>query len=147
MYIGNERRQHARYGAGSLSASISFQDKSSGDVYVESVKPFDFNSSGIAIETNLDFEKDSKISLNISHGGIHASDIICKVIHVVHQGNKNRYGLLFDFAANERMYEEVEELLVNIEMTLKKKQKLPSRRTFRLKKSIERQRRIKMIGR
>jgi hypothetical protein len=147
MYLGDERRQHTRYRAGNISVTVSFRDKSSGNIYVESVQAFDFNSSGIAIETNLEFEQDNPISLNISQGGYHASNIICKVIHVLNRDNKNRYGLQFDYAANEHMYDEVEEILTNIERGLSKKQKLPSRRNFRLKKSIERRRRIKIIGR
>jgi len=147
MYIGEERRQYARYSAGSMTASISFQDKSSGDVCVESVQPVDFNSSGMAIETNLDFEIESKISLNISLGRNHASDIIGTVRNVLNQGNKNRYGLQFDFAANDHMCsEEVEEILANIEGDLKKKQNPPSRKTYRLNKAIQRARRIKILG-
>jgi hypothetical protein len=147
MYIGDERRQYARYGVGNMTASISFQDKSSGEVCVESVKPIDFNSFGMAIETNLDFEIENKISLNISLGRNHASDIIGTVRNVFNQGDKNRYGLQFDFAASEHMSsEEVEEILANIEGDLKKKQNSPSRKKFRLNKSIERGRRIKLLG-
>jgi len=147
MYIGDERRQYARYSAGSMIASISFKDKSSGEVCVESVKPVDFNSSGMAIETNLDFEVENKISLNISLGKNHASDIIGTVRNVMNQGDKKRYGLQFDFAANEHMQsDEVEEILANIEGDLKRKQNSPSRKTFRLNKAIERARRIKILG-
>ena len=147
MYIGDERRQYARYSVGNMTASISFQDKSSGEVCVESVKPVDFNSNGIGIQTNLDFEVGDKISLNISLGRNHASDIIGTVRNVVNQGDKNRYGLQFDFAANEHMSsEEVEEILANIEGDLKNKQNSPSRKTFRRNKARERGRRIKILG-
>ena len=148
MYIGEERRQYARYSARSMTASISFQDESSGEICVESIQPIDFNSFGMAIETNLAFEIESKICLNISQGRNHASDIICTVRNMVNQGNKNRYGLQFDFTANEHMCsEEVEEILSNIENILKKKQNSPSRNAFRRNKAIDRCRRIKIIGR
>ncbi len=49
MYLGEERRQYARYSARSMTASISFQDESSGEICVESVQPIDFNSFGMAI--------------------------------------------------------------------------------------------------
>ncbi|MGD0168578.1 MAG: PilZ domain-containing protein [Smithella sp.] len=148
MYLGEERRQYARYKATSMTASISFQDETSGEVCVESVQPIDFNSFGMAIETNLVFEKENKISLDISHGRNHASDIICTVRNVMNEGNKNRYGLQFDFAANEHMCsEEVEEILSSIENNLKKNQNLPSRNAFRRNRAIDRRRRIKIIGR
>jgi dipeptidase len=67
---------------------------------------------------------------------------------MVKQGDKNRYGLQFDFAANEYMCsEELEELLENIENILKKNQNYPSRNAFRLNKARERRKRIKTIGR
>ena len=148
MYLGEERRQYARYIARSMTTSISFQDVSSGEICVENVQPIDFNSFGMAIETNLVFEKENKISLDISHGRNHASDILCIVRNVVNKGSKNRYGLQFDFAANEHMCsEEVEEILSSIENNLKKNQNLPSRKAFRRNKAIDRCRRIKIIGR
>jgi hypothetical protein len=147
MYIGDERRQYARYSAAGMNASVSLQDESSGDICVESVQPVDFNSFGMAIETNLDFQIENKISLNISLGKDHVSDIIGTVRNVINQGNKNRYGVLFDFAANEHMRsEEVEDVLAHIEMSLKKKHASPSRKAFRLNKAIERARRIKLTG-
>jgi hypothetical protein len=147
MYIGTERRQYARYSAGGMTVSISFQDKSSGEVCVERVKPLDFNSNGIAFETNINLEIESTISLDISKWRNHASDIICIVRNVVKQDDKNRYGLQFDFAANEYMCsEELEEILVNIENDLKKNQNTPSRNAYRRSKAIERRRRIKIIG-
>ncbi|MGP8153852.1 MAG: PilZ domain-containing protein [Smithella sp.] len=148
MYKGEERRQYSHYRAGDMTASISFQDESDGKACVESVKPVDFNFFGMAIETNLDLEIESKISLNISKGKNHASDIICIVRNVVNQGNKNRYGLQFDFAANEYMCsEEVEEILVNIENILKKNQNSLSRKAFRRNKIMARRLRIEIVGR
>ena len=148
MYIGTERRQYSRYRAGDMTASISFQDESSGEVYVERVKTFDFNCNGMSIETNLDLEIESKISLDISKERYHASNVICTVFNMVKQGDKNRYGLQFDFAANEYMCsEELEEILENIENILKKNQNYPSRNAFRLNKARERRKRIKTIGR
>jgi hypothetical protein len=147
MYLGQDRRQYSRYKVGDMIAHISFRDESSGAVCVESVKPLDFNSYSISFETNIDLEIESRISLAISKGRYHASDIVCIVRNVVKQGNKNRYGLQFDFSANEHMgSEELEEILANIENLLKKKMDLPSRKTFRLKKAIDRRRRIKLIG-
>lgn len=148
MYLGDERRQYVRYSAGSMAASVSFQDKSSGEIFVESVKPVDFNSYGMAIQTNLDFEVGDKISLNISLGRNRVSNIIGTVRNMLKQENNNRYGLQFDFSANEHMCSEgVEEILASIERDLKKKQNIPSRKKFRLNKAIERGRRIKIIGR
>ncbi|HUN55685.1 MAG TPA: PilZ domain-containing protein [Smithella sp.] len=148
MYLGEERRQYARYNATGMTASISFQDETSSDVCVESVQPIDFNSFGMAIETNLVFEKENRISLDISCGRNHAPDILSIVRNVVNKGNKNRYGLQFDFAANAHMRsEEVEEILSSIEDTLKKNQNLPSRKAYRRNKAIDRRRRIKIIGR
>ena len=148
MYIGSERRQYSRYRVGDMTASISFQDKSSGEVCVERVKTFDFNCNGMSIETNLDLEIEGKISLNISKGRYHASNVVCTVFNMVKQGDKNRYGLQFDFAANEYMCsEELEEILENIENILKKNQNSPSRNAFRLTKARERRKRIKTIGR
>lgn len=148
MYIGTERRQYSRYSTRDMTASISFQDESSGEVCVEKVKPLDYHSYGISFETNLDFEIKRKISLDISKGRNHASDIICIVRNVMKQGDKNRYGLQFDFTANEYMRsEELEETLANIEKILKKNQNSPSRNAYRLIKARDRRRRIKIIGR
>ncbi|MFA5321918.1 MAG: PilZ domain-containing protein [Smithella sp.] len=148
MYIGQERRQCSRYKAGDMTASISFHDKSSGNICVEKVKPVDFNGYGISLETNIDLEIESKISLNISKGKHHASDLTCIVRDVINQGDKKRYGLQFDFAANEHMYsEELEEILANVENILKKNHNAPSRTSFRRMKARERLRRIKIIGR
>jgi hypothetical protein len=148
MYLGEERRQYERYSTGSMTASVSFQDNTSGEIFVESVKPVDFNSNGIAIQTNLDFEIGDEISLNISLGRNRVSNIIGTVRNMLKQENNTRYGLKFDFAANEHMRsEEVEEILANIERDLKKKQNSPSRKKYRLNKAIERGRRIKIIGR
>jgi hypothetical protein len=132
MYIGTERRQCRRYKAGGMNANISFQDESSGKVCVERVNPVDFNSFGMSIETNLDLEIESRISLDISKGNNHASNIICIVCYVENQGKNNRYGLQFDFAANEYMYsDELEETLANIEKNLKKNQNDPYRNLYR----------------
>jgi len=148
MYKGTERRQYPRYSVKDMTASISFQDKSSGEVCVEKVKPLDFNVNGIALETNVDLEIENRISLDISHGRNRASNIICVVRNVMKQGDKNRYGLQFDFAANEYMCsEELEEALENIEKALKKNQDKPSRSAYRLNKARERRLRIKIIGR
>jgi hypothetical protein len=147
MYIGTERRQYARYSAGSMTANISFQDKTSGGICIEKVKLLDFNGNGIAFETNLNLEIESRISLNMTKGRNHASDLICIVRNVVKQDDKNRYGLQFDFAANEYMCsEELEEILANIENALKKNQNTPSRNAYRRNKAIDRRRRIKTIG-
>jgi len=132
MYIGTERRQYPRYKAGGMIASISFQDESNGKVCAERVKAVDFNSFGMSIETNLDLEIESRISLDISKGNNHTSDIICIVCYAENQGKNNMYGLQFDFAANEYMYsDEMEETLANIEKNLKKNQNDPYRNIYR----------------
>ena len=132
MYIGTERRQCTRYKAGGMIASISFQDESNGKVCAERVKAVDFNSFGMSIETNLNLEIESRIFLDISKGNNHASDIICIVCYAESQGKNNRYGLQFDFAANEYMYsDELEETLADIEKNLKKNQNDPYRNLYR----------------
>ena len=131
MYTGKERRQNPRYGAENMTASISFQDESSGKVRFEKVQPVDFCVSGIAIETNINLEIGSKFSLDISSGKNHASNIVSIVRNVVNQGDKNRYGLEFDFAANYYMCsEKLEETLSNIEHLLKKDHKFPHRNPY-----------------
>jgi hypothetical protein len=122
-----------------MTSNISFQDKSSGKVYVVRVKFIDFNIIGMSIETNLDLKTENKLSLHIFNGSNHASNIKCMVNNVVNHGNKNRYGLQFDFAANEYMCsEEVEEMLANIENNLQRNHKPPYRNAYR---------RIKTTGR
>lgn len=148
MYTDQERRQYPRYRAEDMTATISFQDESSRTIIVEKVKPLDFNSHSIAFETNLDFKIDSKMAIDISRGRYYAPEIICTVRSAVRQGDKNRYGLIFDFTANEYMCsKELEETLANIQDALKKHQHVPARRTFRIKKARERRLRIKILGR
>jgi len=80
-----------------MTASISFQDKSSGKVCVERVKTFDFNCNGMSIETNLDLEIEGKISLNISKERYHASNVICTVFNMVKQGDKKQVWIAIRF--------------------------------------------------
>jgi hypothetical protein len=131
MYTGMERRQHPRYSAGHMTASISFQDKSIGKVFAAKVQPIDFTISGIAIKTNINLEVGNKISLDISCGRNRASNIVSIVHTVVNKGNNHKYGLQFDFTANEYMCsEELEEILMNIEHTLKKNHKFTHRTPY-----------------
>jgi PilZ domain len=138
LYTGDERRQNPRYGAESMTVSISFQNESSGKAFVEKVQPFDFSISGVSIKTNINMEIGSKISLDISKGSYRASNIVSIVRNVMNQGDKNRYGLQFDFSANDYMCsEELEEILSNIEYALKKNHKYPHRNPYRRAKIID----------
>ena len=135
MYTGKERRLHARYSAGNMSASILIQDET-GKQYFERVKAVDFNSIGMSIETNIELRIESKIKINISKGKDRLEDIICTVCYLEDQGNNNRYGLQFDFGANEYMCsEKVEETLVSMEKQMKKNQNSPYRAAYRRIKS------------
>lgn len=139
MYTGKDRRQHPRYDAAMMSVSITLRDEASGELFVEKVQPVDFNFSGIAVETNLDLDTDSKIFLDISKGKNRASNLSAVIRHAVSQGGKNRYGLQFDFSANEYMGSEaVERTLTTIELSLKKKRKTPYRNVYRRIKSSHR---------
>lgn len=132
MYTGKDRRHYPRYKAESITVDVSFQGESNEIVCVERVNPIDFNRFGMAIDTNLELEIESNVFVDISRGKDCASDIICTVCYVQNQGKNNRYGLLFNFAANEYMSsEEVEEVLVNIEKILKKKHVAPYRNAYR----------------
>jgi hypothetical protein len=131
MYTGEERRLHPRYGAENMTASISFQDESSGKTRFEKVHPVDFSVSGITIITNIHLKIGSTISLDLSKESLRASNIIGIVRNVVNQGDKSRYGLEFDFAANDYMCsEKLEETLSNMEHLVKKDHKFPHRNPY-----------------
>jgi hypothetical protein len=136
MYTGKDRRQHPRYDAANMSVSITLRDEVSGEFFVEKVQPVDFNFSGIAVETNLDLDEKSKIFLDISEGKNRIFNLTAIICHVVTQGGKKRYGLQFDFSANEYMESEaVEQALTKIELSLKKKRKNLYRNVYRRIKS------------
>ena len=63
MYLGEERRQYARYRARSMTTSISFQDVSSGEICVESVQPIDFKGNYAIINCSLSHPMDKFIKL------------------------------------------------------------------------------------
>lgn len=135
MYTGKERRQYTRYSAGNMSASILIQDEN-GRQSFERVKAVDFNTIGMSIETNLELRIDSKIIINVSKGKNSLSDLICIVCYVEDQEHNNRYGLQFDFGANEYMCsEKVEEVLESMEKQMRKNQNSPYRAAYRRIKS------------
>jgi len=132
MYVGKERRQNPRYTVGGMTANISFHDEASGNLCFERVHPMDFNMTGVSIETNLDLIPKSTVSIDISKDNIHVRNLVSTVVYVMHHANKKRYGLLFDFSANEYMgSEEVEQALSSIEHALKKNQKQTHRGLYR----------------
>jgi hypothetical protein len=132
MYVGVERRQHPRYDADSMNAGISFQDKESGKVRFEKVQAVDFSVSGVAIKTNIALEPGEMVTINISKDRFHASNLIAMVRNVINLESKNRYGLEFDFTANDYMAsEQLEQTLANIEHALKKSHKYMHRNPYR----------------
>ncbi|MBU0990923.1 MAG: PilZ domain-containing protein [Proteobacteria bacterium] len=132
MYTGKERRQNARYNAGSMSVSISYEDKSTGLRSIERVKAIDYNNMGLSIETNLVFNVGENISIDISHRNERLSGVIGLVCYVEEQEDTFRYGIQFDFGANEFMCsEQVETALEGIQHMMKRSQPSSHRAAYR----------------
>lgn len=132
MYTGKERRQNARYGAGSMSVNISYEDKTTGVKSMERVKAVDYNNMGLSIETNLAFNVGENVLMDISHHSERLAGVAGIVCYVEDQVDNFRYGIQFDFGANEFMCsEEVETTLENIQRMMKRSQPSSHRAAYR----------------
>ena len=136
MYTGKERRQNARYNATTMSINISYMDKSTGVSSVEKVKAIDFNTMGISIETNLEYNVGENVEMDISHRHERLFNVIGIVCYVEELNNNYRYGIQFDFGANEFMCsEQVETTLENIQHMMRRNQPSSHRAAYRRIKS------------
>ena len=132
MYTGKERRQNARYNATTMSINISYMDKSTGVSSVEKVKAIDFNTMGISIETNLEYNVGENVEMDISHRHERLFNVIGIVCYVEELNNNYRYGIQFDFGANEFMCsEQVETTLENIQHMMRRNQPSSHRAAYR----------------
>lgn len=132
MFTGKERRQHVRYSAGSMSVNVSYEDKSTGIKSIERVKAIDFNNMGLSMETNLVFNVGERMLIDISNRNERLSGIVGIVCYVEEQNDNFRYGVQFDFGANEFMCsEEVESALEGIQHMMKRSQPASHRSAYR----------------
>ena len=132
MYTGKERRQNARYNAKTMSINMTYMDKSTGVSSVEKVKAIDFNTMGISIETNLEFNVGENVKMDISHRNERLYNVIGIVCYVEELNNNFRYGIQFDFGANEFMCsEQVETALENIQHMMRRNQPSSHRAAYR----------------
>ena len=107
-------------------------DKSTGVSSVEKVKAIDFNTMGISIETNLEYNVGENVEMDISHRHERLFNVIGIVCYVEELNNNYRYGIQFDFGANEFMCsEQVETTLENIQHMMRRNQPSSHRAAYR----------------
>ncbi len=133
MFQGKERRQFSRYDSSGLLVTVKHYEISNEFKNSEKVKAVDFNQFGVAFESVQEFKIGDKISLDLSKKKDRISDIIGTIINAFQlEEDKYRYGVVFDFTANEYMGStEVEKILSNIERQLKRKHSTTNRNVYR----------------
>ena len=133
MFHGKNRRQYSRFDTSGLLVTVKHYEISGDFKNSEKVTPVDFSPFGIAFESVQEFDIGDKIILELSKNRERISGIIGTISNILDvDEDKTRYGVEFDFTANEHMCsEEVENALNNIKQQLKKRHSSMNRNVYR----------------
>ncbi len=133
MFHGKNRRQYSRFDTSGLLVTVKHYEISGDFKNSEKVTPVDFSPFGIAFESVQEFDIGDKIILELSKSRERISGIIGTISNILEvDEDKTRYGVEFDFTANEHMCsEEVENALNNIKQQLKKRHSSMNRNVYR----------------
>ena len=116
MYNGVEQRRGDRFDADTLSVDIKYQDTGMTHQRSDRANTIDFNRFGIAIESRLSLDVHDEIILKCTHCKKRISDLVGFICNKNSYKGTCRYGILFDFSANDFMNSrEVKSTLENFE--------------------------------
>ncbi len=116
-----DKRRSERFHADALSVDIKYQDERRRHQRFDKVIPIDFNRFGISFKSRLSLDIHDEILLKCTHSKRHLGELVGFICNKNELEGTYRYGILFDFSANDFMSSrEVKSTLVNFELLLTK---------------------------